>query len=93
MRRFLLAAALALLALPSMQALAAKKFIPLGHSDLEQTANLPTFGSEVSDFNLQADIYETENYWRKRQARETDSNMQRFRSAPDSNPANRYLDY
>lgn len=93
MRRYIVAATFALLAASATQAGAGKKFIPLGHSDLEQTANLPAFGSEASDFNLQADIYETNNYWRKKEARETDSYMKRFRSMPDANPANSHIDY
>lgn len=93
MRGLFVAAAIGLLSLTATQALAVKKFIPLGHSELEQTAELPRFGSEASDFNLQADIYETNNYWRKRLARETDSRMKQFRNTPDGNPANPFLDY
>lgn len=93
MRGIVIAAAAALLAFSSLPSGAVEKFIPLGHSDLEQTANLPVFGSETADFNLQADIYETGNYWRKREARERDSFMKRFRSSPDANPANAHIDY
>ena len=93
MRGLVIVAAVGLFAVSSTEIEAAKKFIPLGHSDLEQTADLPAFGSEASDFNLQADIYETSNYWRKREARESDSFMKRFRSSPDGSPTNRYIDY
>jgi hypothetical protein len=93
MRTFVLLMGVSLSVLASTQALAVKKFIPLGHSDLEQTGDLPAFGSETSDFNLQADIYETRNYLRAKELRETDSYLRKFESAPDNNPANRYIDY
>jgi len=74
-------------------ALSAENFIPKGYTYSPDHSRLPPLNSAEDRINLQADIYETNNYWRKREARETDSYMQRFRTAPDANPANRYIDY
>jgi HEAT repeat protein len=77
----------------STEALAVQKFIPLGHSSLQQTAEPPKFGSPEADFNLQSDIYETENYLRQREAKEFDNRLRRFLSTPNANTTGVIVDY
>jgi hypothetical protein len=90
MRRLGLAILFVLAAAASAQAV--EKFIPSGHSDLQQYADQPRFGSPEADFNLQSDIYETENYRRQREAREFDSRFRRFLS-PETNSNGPTIDY
>jgi hypothetical protein len=77
----------------SGQALAVQKFIPAGHSDLETYVAPPRFGSPQADFNLQSDIYETENYQRARDAKEFDNRFRKFLTQPNYTGAGVIVDY
>lgn len=87
----LLATALLAASAPTLSA--AQKFIPLGHSSLEETSELPKFGTPSADFNLQTDIYETNNYMHKKELRDWNTEMRRFDNHSESNPSNKFIDY
>lgn len=74
-------------------AMAVQKFIPSGHSGLEVYSNPPRFGTPEADFNLQSDIYETDNYVRQREAKEFDNRLRRFLSEPNTAGSGPIVDY
>jgi hypothetical protein len=74
-------------------AIAVQKFIPSGHSNLEQYVEPQRFGSPKADFDLQSDIYETDNYVRQREAKEFDSRFRRFFSSPNYDVSSPVVDY
>jgi hypothetical protein len=93
MRHTLLFALLAFAASATTEAWAVQKFIPAGHSNLEQYANQPRFGSPKANFDLQTDIYETDNYVRAREAKEFDNRSRRFFSSPNYDSSSPIVDY
>lgn len=82
-----------MLGLSASHAVAAQKYVPSGHSSLEQTGELPKFGTPQADFNLQTDIYETQNYLRQKELRDWEAQLRRFDTHSDSNPSNKIIDY
>jgi hypothetical protein len=93
MRRTLILALLTFAASATTEAWAVQKFIPAGHSNLQQYADQPRFGSPTANFDLQSDIYETENYKRQREAKEFDNRFRRFFSSPNYDASSPVVDY
>jgi hypothetical protein len=74
-------------------ALAYENFIPLGTGYSTAIDSIPEFSSRRDALNVQADIFETENYRRMREQRAYDSMFSRFFSDADFKGGNTALDY
>jgi hypothetical protein len=74
-------------------ALAIEHFIPQGHTLNYDNPDLPKFGSEAGQFDLQTDIYETEIYMQRRENKLRDSYFKRFQSNPEPRGGDTSIDY
>lgn len=77
----------------SAPASAYENFIPSGTGYSTEVDSLPTFDSEAGQINVQADIYETENYRRRLEDAERDSKFRQFFSDANSTGSDSFIDY